>query len=375
MKRYLEDNILKDIRKKMIIVTGPRQVGKTYMAKRLMKSFNNSTYLNYDVFEDKKIIQQHSWKINSDFLIFDEIHKMKNWKSYIKGIFDSRKENQSILITGSARLETFRKTGESLAGRYFHYHLNPLSLAEINFKNSAFEILEKLMDLGSFPEPFLSNSREDADRWRNLYFQDLIREDILEFSRINELNDMKNLLQVLRTKVGSPLSISSICNSLNISYNTVKRYINILEALYIVFLIKPYHKKIARAIIKEPKLYFYDPVYVKADRGIIFENLVAISLLKYCQYMQDSYGKDTTLNYIRTKEKKEVDFALVEKGEIKLLIEVKLQDHKISKHLQFFTKNYNIPKSIQLVHNLRKESQQGSIEVLNASQWLSQLPA
>ncbi|MEK6557183.1 MAG: ATP-binding protein, partial [Candidatus Margulisiibacteriota bacterium] len=267
MERQLESLILKDLKKKMVFLTGPRQVGKTYLAKEIMTSFASPIYLNYDQVNDARTIQSQSWPLTADILVFDEIHKMKNWKNYLKGVFDTRQPNQAVLVTGSSRMETFRQTGSSLAGRYFHYRLYPFSVKEMKAPSSVNERLEKLNQLGGFPEPLLSDSEQEASRWRNQYATDLIREDILDFSQIHEVRAMRLLLELLRSRVGSSLSYKSLAEDLQISPNTVRKYVSILESLYIVFLITPYHRNIARSILKEPKLYFYDTGMVNGDVG------------------------------------------------------------------------------------------------------------
>jgi len=374
MKRYLYNQILKDLKKKIVIITGPRQVGKTYLSKQIMKNFNSPIYLNFDDKDGRNIIFQQSWKSNSDLIIFDEIHKMKKWKNYIKGIFDTKKKNQSLLVTGSARLDTFRKSGDSLAGRYFHLRLNPLSVKELIDKSSPYDILEKFNKLSTFPEPYLSDSIEEASRWRNQYFKDLIREDILDFSRIGEIKIMGFLLEILRSKVGSPLSFKSLSEDLNVSPTTIQKYIQILESLYIIFLIRPYHRLLSRSLKKKPKLYFYDTSYVLGDDGIKLENNCAISLLKYVQYQYDVKGVNIKLNYLRTKEKKEIDFVIVNNDKPKTLIEVKLSDKKSSKNLLYFSDKIPNIKMIQLVHNLKIEFDEKRIEIRKAGKWLSLLP-
>lgn len=382
MRRYLFDQILKDLAKKMVFITGPRQVGKTYLSKQIMTQYDKPQYLNYDNFTDRKIIIEQTWIQNSDLLVFDEIHKMKDWKNYLKGVFDTKYNNQSILVTGSARLNTFRQTGDSLAGRYFHHRLNPLSVRELIDSVNPYEAVNLLNEFGGFPEPLLQSlqlSKEEAlaesTRWKNQYYTDLIREDIFEFSRITELNVMKTLLEILRTKVGSPLSLNSIAQDLQASPNTIKKYINILDSLYIIFQVRPFHKNIARSILKEPKIYFYDSSYVKADEGIVFENTVAVSLLKHTQFLQDSFGKDVHLHYLRTKDDREIDFVLSENEKPQKFIEVKLSDKQITPSLKYFSTRYPDVESIQLVHNLKQEEERDSIKLLNASRWLAGLNA
>ena len=380
MKRYLYKQILKDLKHKMVFITGPRQVGKTYIAKQILSEFNSPQYLNFDNILDRKIITEMSWKINTDLLVFDEIHKLKNWKLFLKGVFDSKPQNQSVLVTGSARLETFRQSGESLAGRYLHLHLNPFSVKELKTLLTPYEAVEKLNKYGGFPEPLLyalkndSNiSLEFASRWKKQYYTDLIREDIFEYSRINEIHTMKHLLELLRSRVGSPISYKALAEDLQVSPNTIKKYVQILESLYIIFMVRPFHKNIARAILKEPKIYFYDTSYIIGNEGIKFENTCAVSLLKHVQFLSDVKGKNIQLNYLRNKEKKEIDFVIVKNEKPIYFIETKLSNRKLSPSLLYFSKQFSKTKSIQLVHNLRQEENKNGIELLRAGDWLAKL--
>ena len=375
MKRYLYEPVQKDLSRKMVILTGPRQVGKTWLAKALMPEFKRPQYLNYDYFDDARIINAHSWAIDADMLILDEIHKMSGWKMFIKGVYDTRPENQAILITGSSRLDTFRQSGESLAGRYFHFRLNPLSVKELQGSLAPFEALTLLNRLGGFPEPFLSGEESGASRWRNQYYTDLIREDIVEFSRVQEIRSMRLLLELLRERVGSPISYTSLAGDLQIAPNTVRRYIDILENLCIIFSIRPFHANVARAVLREPKIYFYDSGFIKADEGVRLENTCAVCLLKHVQYLQDTAGEEIDLHYIRTKDGREIDFALSRRGKVEQLIEIKLSDDVPSSSLHFFLKRIPEASACLLVHNLRRERQRDAVSVRVAGEWLARLSA
>lgn len=375
MERYLFDLVYNDLGKKMVFMTGPRQVGKTYLAKQIQKKFPNSVYLNYDDIDDAMIIKKRIWPQNSPLVIFDEIHKMKGWKNYLKGTYDTRPEGQTFLVTGSARLDIFRLAGDSLAGRYFHYRLNPLSVKELANDFIPFDAVALLGKLGPFPEPFLSGSLDESNKWRRQYFSDIVREDILELGKIQEIRTIRLLIEMLRKRVGSPLSFKAIAEDLQVAPNTVRKYITILESLYIVSLIYPYHKNIARAVLKEPKLYFYDTGYVDGDEGKRLENTTALCLLKHVQYLQDTRGIGISLNYVRTKDGKEIDFALVRDDQLTHCIEVKLSDSEPSGNLRYFQNKISDVSMVQLVHNLRQEKDVNNILIRSAGKWLSELDA
>jgi predicted AAA+ superfamily ATPase len=378
MHRKQEELIVQDLRKKMVFLSGPRQVGKTFLSKEIAQQFKGFTYLNYDSLEHRKIIQTQAWLPKNELLIFDEIHKMPDWKNFIKGVYDSRPQGMCILVTGSARLEAFRGMGDSLAGRYFRHQLLPLTLSEIAGQASNHEdfnaevCLENLMQFGEFPEPYLTGSVEYAERWRSFYIDGLIREDILDFEKVRDFKKIQLTLELLRSRVGSPVSYSALAEDVQAAPNTIRRYIEIFEALYIIFRVSPYSKNIARSILKEPKIYFFDTGMVKADEGIKFENHVALSLFKQLKILEYSTGKNTELQYLRTKDGKEMDFCRVISGEIQDAFEIKLSKSNISPSTRYFQTRYQFDIK-QIVRYLETEKIADGIPVLRASDFLKQL--
>jgi uncharacterized protein len=373
MRRIQKEKILQDLQKKMVFLVGPRQVGKTYLSKEIMKNYKKPLYLNYDFLEDRKIIKEGKWEDSVDLIVFDELHKMPKWKNYLKGHFDVKRPNLHFLVTGSARLETYRQAGDSLAGRFFIHHLMPFSLKEL--ENTEYENnIERLLERGGLPEPFLTETVESSNVWRNNYSDSLIREDVVDFGNIEKFKQMKDIFNILKTKVGSNISYQNISQDLNLSTNTVKKYVEILEALYVVFLIRPFSKKVSRAILKEPKVYFYDIGLLQVGDGKKFENLIAISLLKHLLGRKDFEGYTGDLFYIKNKEKKEVDFAITNNnGELDRIIEVKLSDEKISPNLKYFTEKLQV-NGVQVVKNIRNSFKENDlISVKNAKEFLKEL--
>lgn len=371
MKRMMQNVVEADLQKKMVFLVGPRQVGKTWLAKEIAKGYAHPIYLNYDRSGDREIIKKELWTKETDLLIFDEIHKMKGWKGYLKGVYDTKPDNLHMLVTGSARIDTFRKGGESLAGRFFLHHLLPVSLRESVATDDVLSI-DTLLKRGGFPEPALAKNDADAEKWRKQYIDGLIRYDILDFENIHSLRSMELLLKLLRDRVGSSISYSSLARDLALSHHTVKKYIEVLESLYIVFRVTPFSKNIARSILKEPKIYFFDTGFLPNDSGKRFENLVALSLLKSTVGNQDVSGKSTELHYLRTKEGKEVDFCLTEADQITLLVEAKWQDDSFAPALSAFSQKYDIP-GVQLVRHLKHEKASSKVEIREAEHFLSQL--
>ncbi len=370
MKRSQQEIIVKDLTRKMVFITGPRQVGKTSLALAISDGFEKSLYLNYDSLPHRDIIRKTAWLPDTKLLILDELHKMEGWKNFLKGVYDTKPRHQQILVTGSARLEAFRQSGDSLAGRFFRHRLNPLSLAEI--PTSTDNDLDLLLERGGFPEPFFAESLDNANRWRLLYIDGLIRTDILDFEKIHDFRAIQLTVDLLRQRVGSPVSWSSLARDINCSPNTIKRYVEILESLFIVFRVTPFHRNIGRSLLKEPKIYFYDTGMVLGDEGIRLENLVAVSLLKHLNWIEDCKGRRCELMTLRTKEKKEVDFVMVENSEPKLIVEVKLSDTNISPSLRYFHNKYSL-QAAQVVKNINIERMVDGIQLRRAINFLKEL--
>lgn len=371
MKRIQTQRIINDLAKKMVFVAGPRQVGKTFLSKQVAQAYAHPLYLNYDNFEDQRIISEQAWLAKTDLLILDELHKMPDWKNFLKGVYDTKPLHLHILVTGSARLDIFDKIGDSLAGRYFLHRLMPLSLAELKQLNQSIDI-NRLMERGGFPEPYLDENIIEANRWRMQYTNSLLATDVFEFDKVLHVNALRLIFELLRTRVGSPISYQAISEDVGVSPVTVKKYIEILEALYVIFRITPFSNNIARSLLKEPKIYFFDNGLVKGNEGAQFENTVALSLLKNVYAKNDYLAEPYTLHYLRTKDGLEVDFALCKEGQIEEIIEAKLSDKEIDKSLYSFSGKYNL-SAIQIVKNLRLERSVDNIKVVKAEGFLSNL--
>jgi predicted AAA+ superfamily ATPase len=362
--RYITPHVLEDLKKKMVFVGGPRQVGKTTLARKVLsQNYPEGRYFNWDYDEDRQDILQKKWSSGNDLLVFDELHKFPRWKTWIKGIYDVSHKMHSFLVTGSARLDIYRRGGDSLMGRYHYWRLHPFTLDEIPNGISPKDAFDRLMTVGGFPEPFLEKDERTARRWRRERFDRVLREDIRDLESIRNIQLLGMFLDALRHRVGGKVVLSNMAGELQISPKTAKSWLEVLERMYLVFTVLPFTKSLSRAVLKPPKVYFFDNADVLGDEGARFENLVATSLLKRLNYLEDRDGYRYELRYIRDKEGREVDFAIIKEGDLKELIEVKYSDESISKSLSYYTRRLNPKRATQLVATLKRSFDKGGIKV------------
>ena len=372
MKRKIEGEIVKDLAKKMVFLGGPRQVGKTTLAQSILKSFpydklRNGLYLNWDFDEDRLRIMERHWDESHQLLALDELHKYPRWKNWIKGVYDKNKSIYNFLVTGSARMDVYRRGGDSLLGRYHYWRLHPLGLDELPSKMSLKEGMKRLITVGGFPEPFLDGNEQEAQRWRRERFERVLKEDIRDLESINRIQELGLFVDLLRRCCGQLVVLSNIAQKIQVSPKTAKLWLNALNRMYICFSIRPYTKNLARAIQKPPKVYFFDnaDIIIEKDEGGRFENLVATHLLKNIHYLEDSRGLRFDLRYLRDKESREVDFVILKDNKVFALIEVKLADRAISKSLQYYGERLNPEHTLQITANPKFEYKKGRCRVLS----------
>ena len=372
MKRYLEKAIVKDLKEKIVFLSGPRQVGKTTLSRQLIP---DHVYLNFDASRDRRIIMSEEWDRETKLVVFDELHKMKKWKSWIKGIYDTEGISPALLVTGSARLDIYRKGGDSLAGRFFSYRLHPFTVKEIceSTQEDASSALQKILRLGGFPEPYLKNSEKFAKRWRRTHIDTILREDLLDLENVRDIKALEILIDLLKVRVGSTTSFSSLANDLQVSINTVKHWLQILENMYVIFPVRPYHKNIARSILKETKYYFYDTGNVEGEFAAKLENTVACAIMRQLHFLEDTRGSRVSLHYLRDKEKHEVDFLIIIDNKPVQLVEVKVSDDVFAPSLFRFQRYLSGVKAIQIVYNLEKKKSKAGARMLPAHEYLRDL--
>jgi len=387
--RYLHPAITSDLKNKMVFIGGPRQVGKTTLAQYIGDNdYKKYTYLNWDNREDRKNILSGKFEAESSLIIFDEIHKYRRWKNYIKGEFDKYKDRFHILVTGSARLNLYRKGGDSLMGRYHYYRLHPFSVAEVLQTKNNLKIFKKLnfpetnkniskiftdlFTFGGFPEPFLKKNNRTLRRFHNERLDRLVREDIRDIESIRDLSALQILVDILPDKVGSILSLNSLREDLQVTHKTISFWMDILEKFYYHFRIYPFASTKIKSLRKQPKMYLWDWSQIE-NEGIRLENMVASHLLKMAHFLYDSGGYKIELNFLRDIEGRETDFLITINEKPWLAVETKLSNKKISKHLKYFTEKLNIPFVYQVTKEPNVDFWQNNIRVIGAGKFLSGL--
>ena len=361
--------------RKMALVSGPRQCGKTTLARMLLRGRKVGLYRNWDQVEFRRewtmnpsAIMPPPSKGQAPLVVLDEIHKDRRWKRSLKGVFDTLQAPCDILVTGSARLGVYRKGSDSLLGRYFTFRLHPFSIRELGGPevlgpDEALEALfgrsrqpakslkgnlEALMAYGPFPEPLLAQDARRARLWRRNREELVIREDLRDLSRLPELGRVEMMASLLPGRIGSLFSLASVGRDLEASVHTVKRWLDYLKQLYYLFEVKPYTRSIPRSLRREGKIYLWDYAGIP-DKAARFENLVACHLLKACHFWTDTGYGQFDLFYLRNKEKREIDFLIVRDGHPWLPVEVKLADTEPSENWPWFTRFLTCKRGLQLV--------------------------
>ncbi|MBM4382111.1 MAG: ATP-binding protein [Deltaproteobacteria bacterium] len=364
MRRALASVIEPILAKKLVFLNGPRQVGKTTLALSLLGKNADEThpaYLNWDDPRDAARLRKLELPPDEPLLLLDEIHKYARWRNLVKGLWDKEKSRRRVLVTGSARLDYYRKGGDSLAGRYRSFRLHPFSLRELNAKPNARD-LEVLLRFGGFPEPFLAQDEREWRIWQRDRIARVVREDLRDLENVREVSLVEQLVDLLPSRVGSPLSVKSLREDLEVDHKTVERWLTILENLYICFRIAPFGAPRIRAVKKSPKLYLWD-WSATPEGGARFENLVASQLLKYCHWIEDTEGFAMELRFLRDVDKREVDFVVLKDKRPLFAVECKTGERSVSPAIPYFAERTKIPRFYQ-VHLGERHYESGAATVI-----------
>ena len=388
-ERYLETSIVQDLESKMVFVAGPRQVGKTTVARHVLRAWKAGTYLAWDNREDRAVMRAARWPAGRALVVLDELHKWRGWKRWLKGEFDKHRERLRFLVTGSARLDVYRRGADSLQGRYHHYRLHPFSVAEaagcvdpvlpvpgnelvVEARPSAADALSALVRFGGFPEPFLAASDRSARRWQKERLERFFREDVRDLEAVRDLGAVQLLADMLPERVGSPLSLNALREDLEVSHRAVAHWVDVLERLYHAFRVPPFTSPSVRALRRMPKAYLWDSSLVAAP-GPRFENLVALHLLKLCHLLEDREGYPVALNYLRDRAGREVDFLVSYKARPWFAVEVKLAASRVDPALAYFRDRLEIPWAYQVTLEGDRDFVENGVRVLPAAKFLSSL--
>ena len=348
----------------MVFLGGPRQVGKTTFAQAQIKNYKDEhpDYLNWDSVDDRKRILNGDWPRSEKLIIFDEVHKFVKWRSLVKGFYDKLKNTHQFMITGSARLDYYRKGGDSLLGRFHYYRMHPLSLPEISPTYDKRD-MEHLYLFGGFPEPYLKSDTVTLKRWHRQRRDRIIYSDIRDLENVKEISNIELLAEALPERIGSPLSRKNLAQDLEVDFKTVERWLTILDNVYYSYRIMAFGPPKIKAVKKEQKIYFWDWSEVESE-GAKWENFVASHLLKYCHYIEDSQGEKMELRFLRDVEGREIDFVVLKQNKPLFAVECKSGEKALSPHIKYFEQRTKIPKFYQVHRGTKHQAISDKIEIL-----------
>ncbi len=388
LHRYPESCIRADLKDKMVFLAGPRQVGKTTLAKSVLGQFGTGVYLNWDNRDDRREIRAARWPGGQGLVVLDELHKWRSWKGWIKGEYDKHRDRLHFLVTGSARLDIYRRGGDSLQGRYHHYRLHPFSCAELESQGNPLPLepgrelripsrasqdaVEALMEFGGFPEPLLARTPRTLRRWQKERLERFFREDVRDLEVVRDLASLQILADLLPERVGSPLSLNSLREDLDAGHRALTGWMDVLDRLYFVFRVRPFLSKRIRALKKMPKAYLWDWSLVP-DRGPRFENLLALHILKLCHFLEDRDGYKVEMCYLRDRTGREVDFLVLLDRKPWFCVEAKVSETAIDPALVYFRERLQIPWSYQVVLEGKRDFVERGVRCLPAGQFLAAL--
>lgn len=361
-RRYLYSTIREFIGRKMVFVGGPRQVGKTTLCLQFLRppEVSNPCYLNWDDLSNQKDLRQGMLP-GGPLVVLDEIHKFKNWRNLVKGFYDKKKDVQKFLVTGSARLDYYRRGGDSLLGRYRYLRLHPMSVPELRITTPT--DIERLLKFGGFPEPFFMANEREWKLWTRERLYRVIHDDLRDLELIRDLSNIELMAESLSERVGSPLSVNSLAQDLQVNFRTAEAWLSILERLYFCFRIMPYGAPKIKAVKKEKKLFLWDWSTVE-ELGARFENMVASHLLKYCHFLEDTQGERMELRFLRDIDKREIDFVVMKNKRPLFAVECKTGDRSLSPQIRYFKSRTDIPLFYQVHLGKKAFEPEAGVKVL-----------
>lgn len=344
--RYLTPFVEEFLQKRMVFVGGPRQVGKTTLCLGFLRpaSVKNPAYLNWDDLFSRKAVRNGELP-PQPLIVLDEIHKYKYWRNLLKGFYDKNKGGQNYLVTGSARLDIYRRGGDSLLGRYRYLRLHPFSVTELKLTSAG--DVQSLLKFGGFPDPCLSQSEKELKLWQRERLYRVVNDDIADLENLKEYSTIETLAENLPERIGSPLSLQALAEDLGVSQKTIAHWMEILEKVYYCYRIPPFGSPKIRAVKKERKTYLWDWSVVEND-GVRFENMVASHLLKYCHFLEDTEGDAMELRFVRDHDKREIDFVVLKNKKPLFAVECKTGDRQLSSAIRYFKERTNIPYFYQV---------------------------